>query len=359
MLRCRYYIGWVKYKDVEYKGRHETFIAEKLFNRVQRVLDAHQGAGTRERTHPHYLKGWLWCRRCGKRFLLQRAVGRHGGEYYYFFCKGRQDGTCDHPYVPVEKMEATIERYYAARIRLPEDFQAEIRALVDEAVADNFSLTDEMRAQYQRRLEALDKKESYLLDLAAEEGWPKEKLREKIASTRKEREQIEAELSDARKQLDTGKGVFYKALELLNRPAELYATGDEVVRSTLNKAFVTRFMIEGTKVVESELKEPFDVLLGAYEHDEVRVYLREAGRLPEQLTSTRGGRGRAVRRQLATCPTLASEDGARLDDLSLTDRLALAWALRAEDQPGPYAAKGSSKTVMVGDTGIEPVTSSV
>jgi hypothetical protein len=206
-------------------------------------------------------------------------------------------------------MESAIEQYYAARIRLPEDFRADIRAMVDEAVADNFSLTDEMREQYQRRLDTLDKKESYLLDLAAEEGWPKEKLREKIGSIRKEREQIEAELSDAKKQLDTGKGVFYRALELLENPAEAYATGDEVVRSTLNKAFVSRFMIEGVKVVEGELKEPFDTLLGAYEHDEVRVYLREVGHLPQARTNTRGGRGRAVRRQIATCPTLRGEDG--------------------------------------------------
>jgi len=230
---------------VEYQGRHETFISEELFSRVQRVLDSHQGAGVRERTHPHYLKGWLWCARCGKRFIVQRAVGRHGGEYYYFFCIGRQDSTCDQPYVPVEKMEQAIEHYYAARVRLPEAFRAEIRAMVDEAVADDFSLTDDMREQYQRRLNALDKKESYLLDLASEEGWPKEKLREQIGSIRREREQIEAELSAARTQLDTGKAVFYQALELLDRPAELYAQGNEVVRSTLNKAIFVRFMIGG------------------------------------------------------------------------------------------------------------------
>jgi site-specific DNA recombinase len=348
MLRDRYYIGWVLYKGVEYQGRHETFISPELFNRVQRVLDAHSGAGTRERTHPHYLKGWLWCHRCGKRFIVQRAVGRHGGEYYYFFCKGRQDGICDHPYVPIEKMEAAIEAYYRARIHLPEAFRAEIRAMVDEAVDEQFSLTGDMRDQYAKRLEALDKKESYFLDLAAEEGWPKDKLRERIGAIRAERSDIQANLTEAQQQLDVGRSIFYQALELLDNPAELYARAEdnEVVRATLNKAFFARFMIDGHKVVKGELKEPFDALIGAAERDEVRVYLREVASLPRRAGGTRGGQGRNTPRQLATCPTRLTADGARTD-LSFTDSLALATLERA---------RGSSKAVMVGTAGFEPAT---
>src|SRR2546425_9643956 len=86
ILRDRYYIGYVTYKGVEYKGRHEPIISERLFDTVQRVLDSHQGSGVRQRSHHHYLKGWLWCNRCGKRFVVQRTLGHPGGEYYYFFC---------------------------------------------------------------------------------------------------------------------------------------------------------------------------------------------------------------------------------------------------------------------------------
>jgi len=40
-------------------GRHEPLVSEELFERVQRVLNAHSGAGVRSRTHNHYLKGLL------------------------------------------------------------------------------------------------------------------------------------------------------------------------------------------------------------------------------------------------------------------------------------------------------------
>src|SRR5262249_31062055 len=159
LLRDRYYIGYVTYKGIEYKGRHEALVSEELFDAVQRVLDTHSGSGVRYRSHPHYLKGLLWCDRCKTRFIVQRAKGRRGGIYYYFFCRGRQDGICDHPYVPVEVMEKTVIQHYASAVRVSDEFLAAVQASIDEALADNFDLTDELRASYTRRLTSLDKKE--------------------------------------------------------------------------------------------------------------------------------------------------------------------------------------------------------
>jgi site-specific DNA recombinase len=192
------------YKGIEYPGRHTPLISEDLFDRAQRVLDSHSSSGTRQRTHHHYLKGVVWCARCRQRFIVQRSKGRHGGIYYYFFCGGREDKTCDQPYVPVEVMEQAVEDHYGHAVRLPDDFRAQIREVVDAAVATNHDLTDEMRDQYTRRLDKLDAKESYLLDLASEEGWPKDKLREKVQAIRHERKQIRGQLDQAEQRIDTG-----------------------------------------------------------------------------------------------------------------------------------------------------------
>ena len=80
ILRDPYYMGHVVYKGVVYRnGRHEPLVSEELFERVQRILNAHSGSGVRFRTHPHYLKGLVWCGRCRSRITLQRAQGRRGG----------------------------------------------------------------------------------------------------------------------------------------------------------------------------------------------------------------------------------------------------------------------------------------
>jgi hypothetical protein len=92
LLRDHYYVGFVTYDGIEYKGRHEPLVTQELFDQVQRILDSHAGSGVRYRTHNHYLKGLLWCGRCKYRLIVQRAQGRHGGVYYYFYCRGRQQG---------------------------------------------------------------------------------------------------------------------------------------------------------------------------------------------------------------------------------------------------------------------------
>jgi hypothetical protein len=59
-----------------------------------------------------YLKGSLYCGRCGSRMSLIQAKG-NGGRYPYFFCIGRMKGTgCKQPYVPVDLIETAVEDAY-------------------------------------------------------------------------------------------------------------------------------------------------------------------------------------------------------------------------------------------------------
>jgi site-specific DNA recombinase len=279
LLRDRYYVGVVTYKGMEYQGRHEALIPGELFEQVQRVLDAHQGAGTRNRTHHHYLKGLLWCDRCKQRFTIQRAVGRAGGVYFYFFCRGRQEGVCNHPYVPAEVMEQAVVDHYGAAVHLPEAFRAELRKQIDRAVDEQYELSEDLRTSFTKRLAALDKQEDYLLDLAAEEGWPKDKLRTKIQSIRQERKDIRRSLEQAEQELSAGRQMFHDALTLLDDPQAMYQRGNETVRSILNHAFLSRLRVDGQKITGQDYKEPFDALMGAYEvwHRRRQTQPRHAG----------------------------------------------------------------------------------
>lgn len=74
------------------------------------------------------------------------------------------------PTYPWKSWSKPSKDHYSHAVWLPDEFRVEIRSAVDTAVATNHDLTDEMRDQYARRLDKLDAKESYLLDLASEEG---------------------------------------------------------------------------------------------------------------------------------------------------------------------------------------------
>ena len=171
LLRDRYYLGYVEYEGIEYPGRHEALITPELFERVQKVLDSHSGAGVRKRTHNHYLKGVLWCARCEHRFIVQRAAG-NGGEYFYFYCRGRQEGLCDVPYLNVQAVEQEVIRHFAT-VSFSDEFKATVRERLDEALAGDLGSSQAVRDRLAAQLGALDTKEDNLLDLAADAELPK------------------------------------------------------------------------------------------------------------------------------------------------------------------------------------------
>ncbi|MBV9162528.1 MAG: hypothetical protein JO309_06295 [Pseudonocardiales bacterium] len=121
-------------------------------------------------------------------------------------------------------MERAVEQHYAHVIILPEDLRAQVRAGVESAISEHFELSDELRQQFTKQLDKLDRKENSFLDLAAEEGWPKDKLRTKLTAIREEQQQITRQLKQATSQLETGRQIFLTALELLDNPHELYRT---------------------------------------------------------------------------------------------------------------------------------------
>ena len=70
LLKHPYYKGLVRYKGVTYPGNHEPLVSEAVWNRVQEVMAAKGRSGEKQRKHPHYLKGTVFCGDCGSRLLV-------------------------------------------------------------------------------------------------------------------------------------------------------------------------------------------------------------------------------------------------------------------------------------------------
>ncbi|MGH3839272.1 MAG: hypothetical protein ACRDSF_26770 [Pseudonocardiaceae bacterium] len=121
-----------------------------------------------------------------------------------------------------------------------------------------------MREGFTKQLAKLDTKENYFLDLAAEEGWPKDKLREKISAIRTERHTITRSLEQAENQLDDGIQFLTLALELMTNPHTMYQAGSEAVRTIMNRSIFTKLYVDGDTITGQELREPFNVLADAY-----------------------------------------------------------------------------------------------
>lgn len=116
MLKNPYYAGVVRYEGVEYAGVHEPIIDMETFEKVQTVMLAHIN-GERNRDHPHFLKGSLYCKTCGSRMLVTYAKSHTGTIYPYFVCagrhkKGRDAPDCKMKAILIEEVEEQVQRVY-------------------------------------------------------------------------------------------------------------------------------------------------------------------------------------------------------------------------------------------------------
>ena len=113
ILRDDYYLGVVTLNGVKRPGLHTPLIERETFDKVQRVLDAHRLSGDRTQKHFHYLKGSIFCGRCGRRLVFGRHRG-NGGVYEYFGCLSHQGRrpSCGMRHMAVNAVETAIENYY-------------------------------------------------------------------------------------------------------------------------------------------------------------------------------------------------------------------------------------------------------
>jgi site-specific DNA recombinase len=340
MLRDLYYVGCVVYKGQVYAGRHEAIVDQALFDRVQEVLDFRSKSGQRDRVLQHYLKGALFCDRCERhertsRLIYTEAKNRSGTRYGYFLCRGRQDGVCDLPYLPVDRVERAIIHHYAT-LKLPSTFVVDVRQLLDEALAGEQHSVAELHAALSRKLKELEAKEDRLLDLLADDALPTTKVRAKLRTIQSERNAAEASLASTGAVLAVGAGVLIEALELMSDPETSYIDGSDVIRRNLNETFYQRFYLDENGVQAGELRPPFEDFHAALAVTTGKATAAEVE--TSGLYTTKRG------------PLTGASDRAQLHCSYSGFALALADVL---------SGTGSSKTALVEPRGFEPLTSAL
>lgn len=308
MLRDPYYLGKITYQGVLYDGRHDPIVDQALFDRVQKILDSRQQRGSRSRIHHHYLKGMLYCERCYQagrtsRLVYSEGVSRNGTVYDYFKCVGRQQHLCDLPHIPVWQVERDIERTYRT-LSLSEKFLTELSDHLEAALRDERQLTEEAHTTLRTQLARLDAKEEKLLDLAADNDLPTDKLKQRLRDITLERSRINQSLTDTSQELALGTAILRDSIELVRHPRQLYSSAPPDVRSQLNQTFYRQFFLEDHGQVRPVLAPPFDEL-----HTAAQVYYRRSQRasFTEQLQpQTR--LGEAETRQSEPTPVLQLAD---------------------------------------------------
>ena len=262
LLRHPYYMGLVRYQGVLYPGKHTQLVTPQTWQKVQETLSAKYLAGEKQREHPHYLKGSIYCGVCGSRLIVNYAKG-NGGPYRYFVCIGRQKDktSCTLRAIRIEHAEEAIAAYYAT-VQLPEDEITRLRAYLSGELSTLRTDAEHDRTSSERRLRKLADERKKLLDAHYADAIPLDLLKSEQARIATEVAAIEGRRVAVEGDFKAAETNISRALTRVGDCETAYREASATMRRQFNLAFFKRLVIDDDYGVVGELAEPFDLILG-------------------------------------------------------------------------------------------------
>ena len=115
-------MGLVRYRGAIYPGKHRACWTPETWQQVQDLLTAKYLVGEKQREHPHYLKGSIYCgtvRRSPDRQPRQRPKGRHLSVLHLHRPPAGQ-AQLQQRAIRIELVEEAVAAHYAT-VQLPDD----------------------------------------------------------------------------------------------------------------------------------------------------------------------------------------------------------------------------------------------
>lgn len=339
LLRNPYYVGIVRYRGVLYPGKHEPLVTEQVWQAVQDRLSASNHAGEKQRIHPHYLKGSVFCGQCGSALIVSHSKNRHGKIYPYFVCIGRQQRrtNCRQKAILIDQTEEAIIDYYAT-VQLTDEQVVQIRAFVVAEIIKMRADTDRERLAQESRLRKLRNERKSLLDAHYAGAVPLDLLKSEQARIAQEISTAESRLESVIQGFDVAERNLQKALRLVNDCQKAYEEAPNKVRRQLNQVFFKKLLVQDDYGVNGEFAEPFDILLSSE--------LREAAALRAE-------------NELRHAVDLVLEQRRGSVDTETTDLALVNASSPFLDNADPCFTKGLKYSTLVELEGLKPSTSSM
>lgn len=328
ILQNPYFMGVVSYRGIHYEGKHPVLVEPDVWLAVQDLLAAHAHRGEKDRVHPHYLRGTIYCSNCGGRLVYSENTG-NGGTYPYYLCvkKKTKENNCTRGAMRLERIEDAIAEFYQ-RFKLSDEQAEDIRRAVrTELAAQQAEGRESLKRATKRRERAQDER-SKLLATHYAGAIPTDLLASEMNRLTRELAAAEGEIKAAKATNTEVEATLDAALTVASHCDRAYLTAPEHVRKQINQGFFEKLLIGSDGSVEyAELTEPFRPLVGTGQGN------TPGG--PGAMVATTWGEGKIIEESVT--------EGYQTN----TDRTHM------------HSVGGVKQVVVVGDTGFEPVTSSV
>lgn len=246
MLHNRYYLGYVTYRGIEYRGKHKPLVSAALFATVQAILQDANKRGAKVLRHNHDLNGFVYCAQCHRK--LGVAVSKH--KYMYLYCPSRQHGTpCQLPYLPVDHVERMILNELA-RLNLTEKARLALQKEIRSQLKGEVELANSDVARQEQRMTRLLAERQRILDAYYDETITKELFGSEQKRINIEIEEVQGVLAEAQKARTFAHDCKEAALNMATTMnlREAYTKARPELRKFFNRALFDRLYINDRRL---------------------------------------------------------------------------------------------------------------
>ncbi len=260
MLQNRVYVGLVQWKGAEYRGQHEPLVSVETFASVQAILQSRSQTREKPSKHVHYLRGSLFCKRCGTKMGFVKAHGRNG-IYDYFFCWSRHKKLgCDLPYVPADIVEAQVESSYES-VQLSGETLLKFRDSILRQMKEHLEGAEKAADRARKRILKLEAERRNLLQAYMAEAVPLDLLKEEQNRITRELAQAGGELANTEVDWETVSKRLSAAIKLVSQLHDIYIGASDATRKRINQAVWEGFDVDDEGVVGARLTDPMAALV--------------------------------------------------------------------------------------------------
>ncbi len=261
LLKHPFYKGVVRYKGVEYPGNHEPLVGVALWQRVQEVFIQRQTAAEKQRKHNHYLKGSVFCGRCGSRLIVSKPTNRHGATYEYFVCIGRHQKRtdCTLQSLPIDQIERKVIDLYVEQQPSISEI-ADLEEIIRTEITQSQEAAERDQAWARRRIQTIKDKQTKLLEAHLADAVPLDVLK-------RQQERLSADLADAEgvlesthQTVDNLDEALASALSLIRRLASAYRLAEPAIRRGFNQAIYKAIYLDDEDNISGEFTDEFKAM---------------------------------------------------------------------------------------------------
>ncbi|MBI3103533.1 recombinase family protein [Candidatus Daviesbacteria bacterium] len=268
MLRNKFHWGWMHHGGLEGMGKHEPIIDKETFDLVQKILDEKGAFGLRKRKHNFLLRGIVFCKDCGRRYVAEwhyhekykTGNGRIG--MYHCSQTGKR-GKCPSRYVLLTDLEQQVQDQ-VEKLEFKQDFIDAVNKYINEVYTDSIERVKVFRKGICNRRDAIEMRKEKIETDYGNNKIPAELLLRLNAKLDAEMLAIQKELAEVEKIRTVDISVVNDVLELTRNIARSYAKADIDHKRAYLHFFFQKIWAKDKKIVEVEYTPALQVLNEAH-----------------------------------------------------------------------------------------------